>query len=213
MSSFEKIDLGLIPYQQAVDTQEHYRQLARHGGRFLLIAEHPPVITLGKHASVEHLKISPAQAQARGIAIHRSDRGGQVIAHLPGQLLLYPIIKINGYSIRRYVRLLEDSVIELLARYAINANTDPDRPGVWVDGAKVAFIGLRIRERLTQHGLALNVNNDLDLFRQIVVCGQHETRVSSMKMILGQSLELSQVKDELCGCFLSRMDLSGYQKI
>ena len=208
MSSFEfkRVDLGLIPYQQAVEAQEHYRQLARHGNNFLLIAEHPPVITLGKHASVEHLKdIPPDQAQVGGTAVHRSDRGGQVTAHLPGQLLLYPIIKIGGYSIRRYVQVLENSVIDLLARYAIKANTNCDRPGVWVDGEKVAFIGIRIRERLTQHGLALNVNNDLDLFQQIVVCGYPETKVSSMKILLGRPLELSQVKDELCCCFLARI--------
>ena len=204
MSSFKKVDLGLIPYQQAVDAQEHYRQLARHGDNFLLIAEHPPVITLGKHAQVEHLKkISPDQAQ--GIAIHRSDRGGQVTAHLPGQLLLYPIIKIGGYSVRRYVQVLENSVIDLLARYKIKANSNPDRPGVWVDGAKIAFVGIRIRERLTNHGLALNINNDLDLFQQIVVCGYPATKVSSMKMILGRSVELAQIKDELCRCFLARM--------
>ena len=203
MSSFERIDLGLIPYLQAVEAQEYYRQLARHGDSFLLIAEHPPVITLGKHASVEHL-ISPEQAYARGIAIHRSDRGGQVTAHLPGQLLLYPITKISGYSIRRYVKLLENSVIDLLTRYAIKAESNPDRPGVWVDGAKVAFIGLRIRQRITKHGLALNVNNELDLFQQIVVCGCPETKVSSMKMILGRSLDMQKLKDELCRCFIDR---------
>lgn len=204
MSSFERVDLGFIPYPQAVEAQEHYRQLAQHGDRFLLIAEHPPVITLGKHASIDHLKISADQAQVRGIAIHRSDRGGQVTAHLPGQLLLYPIIKISGYSIRRYVRLLEDSVIDLLARYEIKAERNPTRPGVWVNEAKVAFIGIRIRERLTKHGLALNVNNELDLFQQIVVCGYPDTKVSSMKMILGQSLDLQKIKDELCCCFIER---------
>ena len=204
MSSFERVDLGFISYPQAVEAQEHYRQLARHGDSFLLIAEHPPVITLGKHASIEHLKISPDQAQVRDIAIHHSDRGGQVTVHLPGQLLLYPITKISGYSVRRYVQLLENSVIDLLARYGIRAERNPDRPGVWVGKAKVAFIGIRIRERITQHGLALNVNNKLNLFQQIVVCGYPETKVSSMKTILGRSLDLQTIKDELCCCFIER---------
>jgi lipoyl(octanoyl) transferase len=129
--------------------------------------EHPPVFTLGLNASRDHL-LAPG-----GIAVVQTDRGGQVTYHGPGQLMIYPLLDLKraGFHIRDVVTALERSVVDLAGEFGIEAASRPDAPGVYVDGRKLASIGLRVRRGASYHGMALNVNVDLEPFSRINPCG------------------------------------------
>ena len=133
----------------------------------LWLLEHPPVFTLGQAARREHL-LDPGH-----IPVIRTDRGGQVTYHGPGQLIAYLLFDLRRgrIGVKRLVHLLEQVVIELLAAHGILAAARPDAPGVYVDGAKIASLGLRVRQGCSYHGLALNVDMDLAPFRRINPCG------------------------------------------
>ena len=206
MCSFESIDLGLLSWQEALQAQLAYAQRAQQGERFLLFVEHPPVLTLGRNANPNNLKLSEAELATRGIAVHRCERGGDVTAHLPGQVVMYPIMRLtNPFGVRAYITTLEHTILAVLNQYGITARVRSGLPGVWVAAAKIAFIGIRIKNRITQHGLALNVNNELSLFDLIVPCGLTNITVTSMRQLLHQELPLSTIKDKLRACFVQAL--------
>lgn len=138
--------------------------------------EHPPVFTLGMNGKPEHL-LSPGD-----IPVVAIDRGGQVTYHGPGQLVVYPLLDLKrlGLGVRELVVALENALIALLASYGVNATGRRDAPGVYVDGAKVASLGLRIRRGCTYHGLALNVDMDLEPFSRINPCGYAGLQVTDL---------------------------------
>ena len=206
MSNFESVDLGLLSWQEALQAQLAYAQRAQQGERFLLFVEHPPVLTLGRNANPHNLKLSQAELATRGITVHRCERGGDVTAHLPGQIVMYPIMRLaNPFGVRAYITALEHTLLAVLQQYGITAHVRPGLPGIWVDAAKIAFIGIRIKNRITQHGLALNVNNDLTLFDVIVPCGLPNITVTSMRQLLHQELPLPTIKDKLQACFIQAL--------
>jgi lipoyl(octanoyl) transferase len=133
----------------------------------LWILQHPPVFTLGQAGRPEHL-LNPGD-----IPVVHTDRGGQVTYHGPGQLVLYLMVGLRecGLGVRGLVSEMEAAVIDLLARHDVTARSRDDAPGVYVGGAKVASLGLRVRRGMTYHGLALNVDNDLEPFSRINPCG------------------------------------------
>ena len=133
----------------------------------LWLVEHPPVFTLGLNAKPEHL-LAPGD-----IPVVNVDRGGQVTYHGPGQIVLYPLLDLNrlGIGVRELVRRMEQAVIDLLAAHGIAAAGREDAPGVYVEGAKIAALGLRVRRGRSYHGLALNVDLDLAPFSRINPCG------------------------------------------
>lgn len=139
--------------------------------------EHPPVFTLGLNASREHL-LSPGD-----IPVVQIDRGGQVTYHGPGQLMIYPLIDLKraGLGIRDLVTGLEQSVIDLLGEYSIDGHSRADAPGVYVSGNKVASIGLRVRRGASYHGMALNVDLDLEPFSRINPCGMRDLTVTDLR--------------------------------
>jgi lipoyl(octanoyl) transferase len=140
------------------------------------LVEHPPVFTLGLNASRAHV------LDARDIPVVETDRGGQVTYHGPGQLVLYPLLQLSrhGLGVRALVTLLEECVVDVLARFAIPAAADPHAPGVYVQGRKIASVGLRIRRGCSYHGVALNVNGDLSPFDRINPCGYQGLQVTRM---------------------------------
>ncbi len=142
------------------------------------VTHHRAVYTLGVAARAEHLP--PA---GNVIPIVRSDRGGQVTFHGPGQVIVYTLLDLHrrGLSVRALVRLLENAVVDLLADHLISAAGDPGRPGVYVDGAKIAALGLRVRHGCCYHGLAFNVENDLAPFDAIDPCGYPGLAVTSAR--------------------------------
>jgi lipoyl(octanoyl) transferase len=165
----------------------------------LWLLEHPPVYTLGQAGRLEHL-LQPGE-----IPVVHCDRGGQVTYHGPGQLIAYLLLDMrrSGLGVRRLVRLLEESVVALLARRGIEAAVRADAPGVYVAEAKIASLGLRVRRGCTYHGMALNVAMDLQPFRSIDPCGYPGLRVTQLSdWIPGVSVETVQdwLAAELARC-------------
>jgi lipoate-protein ligase B len=194
-----------MKFQDALKIQQrvHDRCVLELMGPVILLVEHPNVLTLGKNASVDFITGTKSQIDSLGADVIRIDRGGEVTAHMPGQLVAYPIIKLSSRQLgpKAYVEGLESSVIALLRRYNIAGNTDPINSGVWVGREKICAIGIRVSKRVTLHGLALNVNNDLSLFKTIVPCGIQERSVTSMKCVAGEELNLQALKQEFVDCF------------
>ena len=145
----------------------------------LWVVEHPPVFTQGQAGKPEHV------LGAGDIPVVQTDRGGQVTYHGPGQLVIYLLISLReaGIGIRRLVTIMENAIIDLLAGHGIQAQARADAPGVYVDGKKIASLGLRVRRGCTYHGLALNVSNDLEPFRRINPCGHAGLEVTSTQLL------------------------------
>ena len=181
-------DLGLLPYREAWAIQEQvHAQVVAGGEEQLLLVEHPPVITLGRRGMVDgHLLATPAELERQGVELVQSDRGGDITYHGPGQLVAYPIIRLadHGLSVSGYVHRLESAVVRTLARYGIQATTDPKAVGIWVSEAKICAVGVRIRRGVTLHGLALNVTPNLGHFALIVPCGLTGRSVTSLEKLL-----------------------------
>lgn len=158
----------------------------------LWLVEHPPVYTLGQAGKAEHL------LHVTDIPLVKIDRGGQITYHGPGQLVVYMMIDFKrlGLGVRELVRHIEQAVIDLLAEFGITGNGDVDAPGVYVDGAKIASLGLRIRNHATYHGLSLNVDMDLTPFSWINPCGYSGLRVTQLRE-LGVTLDVNAVAERL----------------
>jgi lipoyl(octanoyl) transferase len=158
----------------------------------LWLVEHPPVYTLGQAGRAEHI-LDP-----QCIPVIRVDRGGQVTYHGPGQLVAYLLLDLRRarLGVKGLVALLERAVIDLLAAYEIPAETRPGAPGVYVAGAKIASLGIRVRNGCTYHGLALNVDMDLEPFSRINPCGYPGQAVTQLRE-LGGAVELNRVGEDL----------------
>ena len=170
-------ELGLQPYQQVwQDMQLFTDQRSDSTEDELWLLQHPPVYTLGKNGKPEHI------LNSQDIPVIKSDRGGQVTYHGPGQLIVYTLLDLNRMhiGIRELVTRIENSVIKLLQDYDISANARKDAPGVYVDGRKIAALGLRVRKGRSFHGLALNVDMDLEPFARINPCGYEGLEVTQL---------------------------------
>jgi lipoyl(octanoyl) transferase len=183
-------DLGTVPYRSAWALQEQiHEQVLAGGDERLLLLEHPPVITIGRRPEGAKNLIASEESLARlGVELVHSDRGGDITFHGPGQLVAYPIIRLNDHalSVGGYVRLLQEIVIAALADFGVPSHRESDAVGVWTDdGAKICAIGVRIRRGISMHGLALNVTTDLSCFNLIVPCGLAGRPVSNLHKILG----------------------------
>jgi lipoyl(octanoyl) transferase len=174
---------GIVNYSQAWDYQ---RSLV--GERIndaslndvLILLEHPPVYTLGTGSSLDFLNFDP---QAGEFEIHRIERGGEVTYHCPGQLVGYPILNLRYYQqdLHWYLRQLEAVIINTVANYGLSAYRVPDFTGVWLEGKKIAAIGIKVRRWITMHGFAINVCPDMSGFKQIVPCGIDDKPVGSLQ--------------------------------
>jgi lipoyl(octanoyl) transferase len=164
--------------------------------------EHPPVFTLGMNAAPEHL-LAPGD-----IPVVQIDRGGQVTYHGPGQLVVYPLIDVRraGLGVRQLVMSLESAIIDLLASWNITALARRDAPGVYVEGRKVASIGLRIRRGSSYHGLAFNVAMDLEPFQRINPCGYRGLEVIDLRS-LGVNASVQEVADALSPRLLAALQI------
>ncbi|NND91035.1 MAG: lipoyl(octanoyl) transferase LipB [Granulosicoccus sp.] len=171
-------ELGLSDYQQTWSAMREYTDNRQADDEDeLWVCEHPPVYTLGQAGKREHI------LNTSGIPVIQTDRGGQVTYHGPGQVVIYTLINLRraGLGVRDLVIRLENSVIDTLAEYAIMASGRRDAPGVYVDDAKIAALGLRVRRGCTYHGLALNIDVDLAPFNGINPCGFRDLAVTSTR--------------------------------
>lgn len=183
----------------------------------LLLVEHPPVITFGRRAEIEgpkHLIASKEFLDQIGVELVQSDRGGDITFHGPGQIVAYPIVRLNAHrlSVGGYVRKLEEIVIATLKEFGLTAKRIDGCVGVWIEDqpgpvAKICAIGVRIRRGVSLHGIALNVDPDLRYFDLIVPCGLTGKRVTSLREILRERTPpISEVKNALSKQFLTTFD-------
>jgi lipoyl(octanoyl) transferase len=196
-------DLQLDLFQQTIDTKIHNRrnQTKNPTTNHFLLVEHNPVITLGKSGSAGHLLTSKAQLEAQGISFFKIDRGGDITYHGPGQIVGYPILDLDHFftDIHKYLRLLEQVIIDTLADFEIMATRSQGETGVWLDintpfARKICAMGIRASRWVTMHGFSLNVNPNLSHFDNIVPCGIHGKQVTSMALELKKEVSLYEVK-------------------
>ncbi|MBS7566089.1 lipoyl(octanoyl) transferase LipB [Mucilaginibacter sp. Bleaf8] len=220
-------DWGLIDYKEAWDRQEtlfgqtvrlktelRNRQLAAPAGgeadediltpNYLVFCQHPHVYTLGKSGKPEHLLLDEAGLKEKEAVYYPINRGGDITYHGPGQLVAYPILDLDNFftDIHLYLRTLEEAVINTLAEYGITAGRYPGYTGVWLDAdneraRKICAMGVRCSRWVTMHGLAFNVNANLDYFNSIVPCGIDDKDVTSLQRELGREVDLNEVKEIL----------------
>ena len=173
--------IGVVDYLQADRWQRERAARVAAGSQpeIVLFLEHPPTFTQGRRGGREHLLVAEHKL---GAPLVDTDRGGDLTFHGPGQLVVWPILRVRerGIGIARYVRLLEESVIELAASFGLRAERVRGKPGVWVCGRKLASVGIRIQQGVSRHGFALNVNPDLRWFDSIVACGLVGTKPTTL---------------------------------
>jgi lipoyl(octanoyl) transferase len=199
------IDIGRTRYADAWKLQQRLWGL-RHAeaiGDVLLFTEHEHVYTIGKGGDSDHLLATQNELKDNGVDFFEIDRGGDVTYHGPGQIVGYPIIDLNNYfpDLHKYMRSLEEVIILALKKFGIEGTRDQGLTGVWVQGNKIAAIGVKVSRWVTMHGFALNVNTDLSKFDRIIPCGIFHKGVTSMQAVLGKALCIEDVQAELSNAF------------
>ena len=196
---------GILPYEAAREAQ-----LRLQGKRqrdeipdLLLLLEHSPVYTRGRRSTAEELPMGREWYEAQGIEVRDTDRGGRVTYHGPGQLVAYPIVSLRPYGddVHEYVRRLERTTIEALAAHGVAAELIEGLTGVWAGGRKIGSIGVHVSRGVTTHGLAVNVNNDLQPFEWIVPCGIEGVAMTSLARELGAEQDLGAFAETVAGRF------------
>ena len=211
------IDLGHKSYSESLEVQENYFNgtisLKRSNRKtdnpqpthnYLLWVEHPPVFTLWKSGKMEHLLVDKEALAEKGIEFYQTNRGGDITFHGPGQLVVYPIFDLDNFftDIHKYLRFLEEAVIETLKEYGLNGSRSQGETGVWLEvgtpfARKICAMGVRASRWVTMHGLAFNINTDLSYFDHIVPCGIQGKGVTSLSKELRREIGLEEVKEKL----------------
>jgi len=211
--------LGNIDYKEAWDYQEKLfgsileqksanKKLPKEQqvvmDNHLLVCEHPHVYTLGKSGKFEHLLINNKQLEEKGAKYYKINRGGDITYHGPGQIVIYPIFDLDQFftDIHKYLRYLEEAVIRTLAEYGIESERSEGETGVWLDvgtmnARKICAMGVRASRWVTMHGLAFNINTDLDYFTNIVPCGITDKAVTSLNIELRRTVDQKEVEQKL----------------
>ncbi len=219
-------DLGKIDYKQAWDHQEEQfekvmqNKMTSNGDlHYLLFCEHPHVYTLGKSGEGSNLLISDEMLKRINATYYRINRGGDITYHGPGQIVVYPIFNIEafGINLKEYIHKLEEVIIKFLKDYGISATRLEGATGVWLDVGipgrerKICAIGVRASRFVTMHGLAFNINTNLEYFSYINPCGFIDKGVTSLQKELGRPIDMDEVKVKLNSLFASEFDID-YKK-
>src|SRR5919106_414267 len=204
---------GQVPYEQARQAQKRLEAM-RHAGELgdvLLLLEHPPVYTKGRRTEVAELPMGEGWYRAQGIEVTDTDRGGRVTYHGPGQLVAYPIVSLKPYGddVHEYIRRMERVMISSLGDWGVEAQVIDGLTGVWTKGEpppageakKIGSIGIHVNRAITTHGLAINVNNDLQPFEWIVPCGIEAVGVTSLGRELGSEQDMGAFMDTIAARF------------
>jgi lipoyl(octanoyl) transferase len=203
--------LGTVSYRPTWELQDELadQRRARRIGDRLLLVEHFPVYTIGRGGNEANLLATPERLREIGAELIRIDRGGDITFHGPGQIVAYPIVELRDpLDLRRYVRALEVAVIETASTFKVTAGRLDGSPGIWVDGErKLAAIGVRVKRGVTTHGLALNVNNDLRWFDEMIPCGIPDKGVTSLALELGHAAPMDEVADVLARQLAAQLGL------
>ena len=215
-------DLGLVEYDNALDYQLnlfneiiHSKLNNRRNNTNLItknhfvFVEHPNVYTLGKSGEMKNLLLNKEELENKGIKFYNTNRGGDITCHGPGQIVSYPIIDLDNFftDIHKYLRFLEEVVILTLSEFGIKGERSSDETGVWLDpntfkARKICAMGVKASRWVTMHGLALNVNNDLSFFDNIIPCGILNKSVTSISNELKKEINLDLVKKKMINNFL-----------
>jgi len=194
-------DLGLIDYQKAWDLQHEIfnKRLSNEVSDTLLFLEHPNTYTLGKSSNKANLLFSDLELQQKKIAIYNIDRGGDITYHGPGQIVGYPIINLSLWKedTHKYLRALEEVIIQTLLEFGVNSERNKEHTGVWVGNNKICAIGIKVTRWITMHGFALNINTNMDYFNGIIPCGIKNKGVTSLKNELNRNIKIELVKKSL----------------
>lgn len=222
------INLGLVDYKKAWDIQEKYfkqaidRKIAIRNGEnlpppsnYLILCEHPNVYTIGKSGKEENLLLSSEEVKSKEASFYKINRGGDITYHGPGQLVVYPILDLDQFfsDIHKYMRFLEQAVINTLLKFGIQSSRIDGMTGVWIDSAlpsarKICAMGVKSSRWVTMHGIGFNINTNLDFFSHIVPCGIDDKAVTSMKKELGIEVDMQEVENIIIEEFKS---LFGFQ--
>ena len=228
MRTVQFLDLGLSEYGITWDKQESLmkeiidlkllnQNLAEHTRTvtpgYLLFVEHPPVYTLGKSGETHNLLLNSVQLADKQISFYKTNRGGDITFHGPGQLVGYPILDLENFAmgLRQYIYSIEEVIIHALAKFGITSSRDPQATGVWLEvgepaSRKICAIGVKSSRHVTMHGFALNVNTDMDYYRYIHPCGIIDKGVTSMAEELGKIVSMEEVKEVVLAAFLEIFD-------
>jgi lipoyl(octanoyl) transferase len=194
------LDLGLRPYREVWELQHRLHDAVREGAEpdTWIVVEHPPVITLGRQAKRENVFFSAEDLARRGVDLVHIERGGDVTYHGPGQLVVYPVRKLERFrEVVPLVRSLEAAVINLCARFGIRGERWSGHAGVWVGRNQICAIGLAVQRMVSLHGIALNVSTALDYDRLIVPCGLRDRGITSLCAEAGRPVAMEAAKDVL----------------
>ncbi|MBM4017768.1 MAG: lipoyl(octanoyl) transferase LipB [Planctomycetes bacterium] len=215
MATLIYFDIGRAPYGPTVRLQERLLREVKAAPAeraYLVLVEHdPPVITLGRGSHDAHVLASRERLAREGVEVHESARGGDVTWHGPGQLVGYPVLRLDlhGRDVHRYLRDLEEMLIRALARFGVAGRREGGLTGVWVGPEKIAAIGVAVRRWVAWHGFALNVGPDLSHFDLIVPCGIREKGVTSLSRVLGRAVTVAEVKPHVVECLVEVFGLDG----
>jgi len=203
MSTTTVFHLATVEYEEACHLQQAVADARRDEtiGDTLLLVEHPPVITIGRGGGEEDIVASAHRLRQAGIRVYHTDRGGRATYHGPGQLVAYPILKPSNGDLHRYVWQLEEVVIRLLVSYGLKAGRLAQYPGVWIDGQKVASVGIAVQDGVTHHGLALNVAPVMEHFDLLIPCGITSGRVTSLEREIGRTPDRVEVTQRFLEAF------------
>lgn len=219
-------DIGLIDYKKAWDYQEELfekvmqQKMTTKGDlHYLLFCEHPHVYTLGKSGERSNLLISEEMLRQINATYYKINRGGDITYHGPGQIVIYPILNLEafGITLKDYIHKLEEVIIRFLENYSIKATRLQGATGVWLDVGvkgrerKICAIGVRASRFVTMHGLAFNINTNLDYFGYINPCGFMDKGVTSLQQETGRQIDMLVVKNDLKNLFVSEFDFN-YKK-
>jgi lipoyl(octanoyl) transferase len=215
-------DLGVKDYKEAWDYQESLfkdildiksenrkQNKEKQTPNYLLFTEHPHVYTLGKSGDMQHLLLNEKQLEAKGASFYKINRGGDITYHGPGQLVGYPILDLDNFftDIHKYLRLLEETIILVMADYGLQGVRSEGETGVWLDAGtpfarKICAMGVRASRWVTMHGFAFNVNADLGYFDNIIPCGIKDKAVTSLNAELkAQIVDMEEVKQKVLKYF------------
>ena len=210
-------DLGLLDYQKAVDYQTKIfnkiidQKLKNRKSvnkeitqNHLIFVEHPNVYTLGKSGDINNLLLSKEDLEKKEIQFFNTNRGGDITCHGPGQIVCYPILDLDNFfsDIHKYLRYLEEVVIQTLNEFGIKSERSPDETGVWIEpkqisARKICAMGVKASRWVTMHGFALNVDNDLSYFENIIPCGISNKSVTSITNEIADQVDISDVKEKI----------------
>lgn len=194
-------DLGKIDYKEAWELQRNIfdQRYKNEIDDILLLLEHPQTYTLGKTADRQNLIGNEEYIRKNNISVYDIDRGGDITYHGPGQIVGYPIFNLNNWTkdTHKYLRALEEILIQTCADYGLTAERNTKYTGVWIEDRKIGAIGIKVSRWITMHGFAFNINTDLSLYNGIIPCGINDKGVTSLKKELSREIDMQEVKTKI----------------